>query len=276
MTSLKHLQELIHLNDKMDEKTCIAFSGGVDSSLLTRLVYSQNFFLSLISVYFGECNELEYTKRAAEIIGGNLHSIDVLPEELEKGLTHTLQTIEYDRIALLENAVGFYFIFKHAKSNGFNAVLSAHGVDELYCGYDVFRRKYHEMDLNMLIVELTETAKQDKIMIDKVAKLFDVTYHFPFLENDFIEFSKKVPLDQKIVDENDELRKHYIREQAINLGVPLVIANHEKKSFQYSSGLHRAIRLLARKNGYTNKKGKSLGFESGVKAYIMNLKNEIG
>ena len=260
----------------MDEKTCIAFSGGVDSSLLTRLVSSQGFDLSLISVFFGECYELEYTKRAAEILGCNLYPVNILPEELEIGLTHTLQTIEYDRIALLENSVGFYFIFKHAISNGFNAVLSAHGVDELYCGYDVFRRQYHETDLNMLIVELTETAKQDKIMIDRVARLFDVTYHCPFLESDFIEYSKMVPLYQKIVDENDELRKHYIREQAIKLGVPWDISYHEKKSFQYSSCLHRAIRLLARKKGYTNKKGKSLGYESGVKAYIMKLKNEVG
>jgi asparagine synthase (glutamine-hydrolysing) len=272
---LKHLQDIIQLRDKLDEKTCIAFSGGVDSSLLARLVYLQGFDLSLVSVYFGEYDEIEYTKRAAEILGGNLYHIDILPEELEIGLTHTLQTIEYDRIALLENAVGYYFIFKHAIGNSFNAVLSGHGVDELYCGYDVFRRRYHETDLNRLIIKLTETAKQDKYMIDRVAKLFDVTYHCPFLESEFIEYSKMVPIYQKIVDENDGLRKHYIRKQAIKLGVPWEIAYHEKSSLQYSSGLHKAIRLLARKNGYTNKKGKSLGYESGVKAYIMMLKNEV-
>ena len=63
---------------------------------------------------------------------------------------------------------------------------------------------------------------------------------------------------------------------SIMLGVPWDIAYREKNSLQYSSGLHRAIRLLARKNGYTNKKGKSLGYESGMKAFIMKLKNEVG
>jgi asparagine synthase (glutamine-hydrolysing) len=225
-------------------------------------------------VSFGRNTEFEYTKRAAIFLNGDLYHINILLEELEIGLIHTLQTIEYDRIALLENAVGYYFIFKHAKINNFNTVLSAHGVDELYCGYDVFRRQFHEADLNKLIIELTETARKDKGMIDRVAKLFDVTYHCPFLENEFIEYSKMVPLYQKIIDENDYLRKHYFREQAQKLGIPLEVAYHEKSSFQYSSGLHKAIRLLARKNGYTNKKGKSLGYESGVKAYIMKLKNE--
>ena len=275
-TSLKHLLDLIHLNDKLDEKTCIAFSGGVDSSLLTQLAHLQGSDLPLISINFGESNESKYTKRAAEILDSKLYQVNILPKELETGLTHTIQTIEYNRIALLENAVGYYFIFKHAIRNGFNTVLSAHGVDELYCGYDVFRRLYHETDLNKLIVELTVTAKLDKNMIDRVAKLFNVKYHCPFLESDFIEYSKMVPLYQKIIDEKDGLRKHYIREQAIKHGVPWDIAYHKKKSLQYSSGLHRAIRQLARKNGYTNKKGKSLGYESGVKAYIMKLKNETG
>jgi asparagine synthase (glutamine-hydrolysing) len=273
---LKHIQDLIHLNDKLDEKTCIAFSGGVDSSLLTQLVRAQGFDLSLISIYFGESNESEYTKKAAEILGSTLYQVDILPEELETGITHTLQTIEYDRIALLENAIGYFFVFKHTRSNGFTSVISAHGVDELYCGYDVFKRQYHETNLNKLIVKLTETAKLDKILIDRVAKLFKVTYHCPFLESDFIEYSKTVPLSQKIIDENDELRKHYIREKAIKLGVPWDIAYHKKKSFQYSSGLHKAIRQLARKNGYTNKKGRNLGYDSGVEAYIMNLKNDVG
>jgi asparagine synthase (glutamine-hydrolysing) len=273
---LKHFQDLIQLRDKLDETTCIAFSGGVDSSLLAQLVNLHGYDLSLISVSFGKDDENEDIKRAAKNLHGHLFYTDISSEELEKGLTQTIKTIEYDRIALLENAVGYYFIFKHAKNKGLNTVLSANGVDELYCGYDIFRRQYHKTDLNRLIVELTETAKQDKYVIDKVAKLFDVTYYCPFLENEFINYSRKIPLSLKIVDENDELRKHYIREQAIKLGIPKEIAYQEKRSLQYSSGLHKAIRLLARKNGFTNKKGKSLGYESGLKAYITNLKKEVG
>ena len=80
---MKHLQDITHLRDNLKEKTCIAFSGGVDSSLLARLVYLQGYNLSLISVYFGECNEIEYTKRAAETLDGNLYNINILLEELE-------------------------------------------------------------------------------------------------------------------------------------------------------------------------------------------------
>ena len=273
---MKPIQDVIRLRNRLDDKTCVAFSGGVDSSLLARMIASLGFDLSLVSISFGDNNEIEYVMKAAEIIGGELYHSRILIDELEKGLLHTIKTVEYDRIALLENAVGYYFIFKHSSRNGFNSILSAHGIDELYCGYDIFRREYHNRDLNRLINELTETAKQDKYIIDRLAKLFDITYHCPFLDNEFIEYSKDVPLNQKIIDENDTLRKHHIRAQALKLGLPENIAYHVKSSFQYSSGLHRAIRLLARKNGYTNKKGKSLGYESGVMAYITMLKKELG
>lgn len=268
---MNDIQDILYLIDILNEKTCLAFSGGVDSSLLAKLAVLQGFDLSLVSVSFGEYDELEYIKKAAEIMGSVHHYSDISLTSLEKGLSHTLETIKYDRIALLENAVGYYFIFELASRNGFETVLSAHGVDELYCGYDVFRRRFHETDINKLIVELTKTAIQDKYEIDKVAEIFNITYHCPFLDDVFIEFSETVPLSQKIIDEKDKFRKHYIREQAIQLGLPDEIAYNEKRSLQYSSGLHKAIRRLARKNGYTNKKGKSLGYESGVKAYITSL-----
>ncbi|MBN1683713.1 hypothetical protein JW865_09200 [Candidatus Bathyarchaeota archaeon] len=270
---MKHLDEVLQLRDKVDEKSCVAFSGGVDSSLLAKILVMQGFNLPLVSISFREGNEVNYVKQASIYIGGNLYYKIVSLDELEKGLTHIIKTINYDRIALLENAIGYYFIFKYASDKGFKVVLSANGIDELYCGYDVFRRQYHEIDLNLLIDELTDIAKNDKKIIDCVAKLFDLTYYCPFLEDGFIEFSKKIPLNQKIINKEDKLRKHYVRQEAIRLGLPTEIAKHEKNSLQYSSGLHKGIRQLARRNGYSDKEGKRLGYDSGVKAYITIMKN---
>ncbi len=272
---LNNIRDVLQLGSELDEVSCIAFSGGVDSSLLARLVGLQGFDLSLVSIGFGDYDEGDYITRAAGLIGGGLFYQNISLEELEEGLTHTLELIEYDRIALLENAVGYYFIFKLASCNGFNTVLSANGVDELFCGYDVFRRDYNTKDLNQLIDTLTEKAKQDNQIIEQIADLFNVNYRCPFLESEFIAFSKMVPLTQKIRDDKDKLRKHYIREQATWLGLPNEIAYRAKSSLQYSSGLHKAIRRLARKNGYTNKKGKQLGYESGMMAYIMILKKDV-
>jgi asparagine synthase (glutamine-hydrolysing) len=254
-------------------KPCIAFSGGVDSSLLACLC--KNYLgcdnLSLISVRFDGDEEIDYIKWAADILETNLISSEITYQELEKGIIETLGIIEYDRVALLENAIGYYFIFKLATSNGFDTILSGNGLDELFCGYDVFRRRYSSGETRHLINHLTEVAKKDKIMIDKISRRFDINYLCPFLEENFIKLSKKIPLSLKIKDENDDLRKHFIRKMASQMGLPNEIFYRKKKSFQYSSGLHRSIRKLARINGYTNKKGKELGYESGMKAYVFSI-----
>jgi len=270
---LKHLSDVIQLETGNSENVCLAFSGGVDSSLLAKIFNLKSMNFVLVSVSFSESREIDYVKKAAETIGNKLYLSHISLEELEKGLTQIIKFINYDRIALLENAVGYYFIFKLASDNGFKVVYSAQGIDELYCGYDVFKRQYQKSDLNSLIDELTKTAVKDKQIIDNVSELFNVTYCCPFLDDEFVKFSKKAPLHQKIISQDDNLRKHYIREEAIMLGLPPEIAYREKNSLQYSSGLHKAIRQLARKNGYTNKEGKNLGYESGVRAYIAKLKN---
>ena len=42
----------------------------------------------------------------------------------------------------IENCIGFYYIGRFARANGFRTVLTANGCDELFCGYDRFRLAY--------------------------------------------------------------------------------------------------------------------------------------
>jgi asparagine synthetase B (glutamine-hydrolysing) len=81
----------------------------------------------------------------------------------------------------------------------------------------------------------------------------------------------EIPVDFKIKRENDELRKLIWREVALEIGTPKSAALRAKKAFQYSSGVHKAIRKLARMKGYTKKNAKTAGFKSLMEAYLKNL-----
>lgn len=257
------------------EGACLAFSGGVDSSLLASIFERRFDRLTLISVYFLGQDEADYTRKTAEFFKSPLILKEVNLKELENGIKDTMGMINYDRVALLENCIGFFFIFSYASEYGFNYVLSANGVDELFCGYDIFKRSYQKFNVKVLEERIIKTAIQDKEEIDKLARYFDLKYVCPFLNEELVKFSKNVPLSLKIRDEKDELRKHFIRRTARKEGLPEKIAYRKKRSLQYSSGLHKALRRLARKNGFTNQKGKILGYESGVQAYIKTLEKQI-
>jgi asparagine synthase (glutamine-hydrolysing) len=259
---------------EQNDGICIAFSGGVDSSLLASLCKRKWRNISLISVSF-DAREIEYANWASRVLNVPLLIINISLVELEKGIKETIKVIDYDRIALLENAIGYYFIFKHASTNNFVNILSANGLDEQFCGYEIFKKQYLLGEIEDLILELTNKAKKDQLEIEKVSNLFGVNYLCPFLEDDFIKFSEKLPMSLKIMDEEDNLRKHLVRKMASLEGLPNEIVNRYKKSLQYSTGLHKSIRRLARKKGFTNKKGRQLGFESGMKAYIVSIEQKV-
>ncbi len=259
-----------------DDALGIAFSGGVDSSTLAVACRGLKREVTLLTIAFPESSDIDISKETAEELGLPLIWRSIPLETLEEGIKTVLGIIRFDRLALLENCVCFYYVFEAASEAGIRTVLSANGMDELFCGYDLYRKYYgDEKALMRVMGMLVETARRDKAEVDKIAELWNVNYECPFLFDKFVEYAMGIPLDYKIRSKDDYLRKHALREAALRMGVPESAAMRRKKAFQYSSGIHKAIRKLARRRGYTRGKAKKLGYSGGIEAYIESLKSQI-
>jgi asparagine synthase (glutamine-hydrolysing) len=255
----------------------IAFSGGVDSSLLAKVCKDLGKNVTLLTVGFSSLRDIRISNEVSKALGLSLFH-DLIPlEELEDGLKAVLAKIEFDRIVRLENCVSFFYVFRLASNLGLDIVLSANGIDELFCGYSLYKEHFgDENAMRSLMETLVDTAKKDKKEIDKLSALFGIRYVCPFLSDRFVDFGMDIPLDFKIKSRDDETRKHILREVALEVGVPKSAALRAKKAFQYSSGIHKAIKKLARKKGYTRKKAKISGLRSEMEAYIRNLRESLG
>jgi asparagine synthase (glutamine-hydrolysing) len=268
---LKQTIETIRPND-----LGVAFSGGVDSSLLAKICGDAGKNSVLLTVGFARQTDINFATEVAGSLGFNLHYDLVSLEELEDGLRTVLAEIEFDRMVRFENCVCFYYVFRLAQKYGLRTVVSANGLDELFCGYTVYKINYgNEASMKNLMEKLVDTAKKDKTEMDKLASLFGIDYLCPFLSEDFVDFAMQIPLNHKIKDSDDNLRKHVLREVALSVGVPSQAALRPKKAFQYSSGLQRAIGELAKKKGFTKSKAKDAGFGSEVDAYLDGLRQSI-
>ena len=84
------------------------------------------------------------------------------------------------------------------------------------------------------------------IAINQVSAEFDVKMVQPFLSSSFVDYSKKIPVSEKIHGPDDMQRKHPIRELAMDYGVPEVAAQKQKKALQYGSQIHKSL-LKSRK-----------------------------
>jgi len=233
-----------------EERIGIAFSGGIDSSLLAKVCIDVGKDVELFTVGFGKDFDINAARSAVEELGMP-DFFEIVPvEEVENTLKKILPIIEYKKFAGLNTSIGFYHVLKLATERQIKFLISANGTDELFCGYNRYIELFpDEKAVNKFMDEILEIAENDKKQVQKMASTFGIKYDTPFLKKEIIEFAKTIPLEMKIKGKDDDVRKHILRKLAMDFGLSEKIAMQPKKAFQYSSGAMKAVKKLAKKNG---------------------------
>ena len=231
-----------------DKKIGVAFSGGVDSTLLAKLVKDMGYDIHLLTIGFHDSHDINFAKEVNQILNFP-HSIsEIDPEKFKEVSQKINQTIKSDNLSWNENSIAFYYVAELAQKNGLKTVVTANGIDELFCGYNSYREAIEKGE-DEVVKMMNDKLKNEKEMmgaINAVTAEFGVTMIQPFLLPNFIEYAKKIPVSEKIHGQDDMQRKHPIRELAIDYGIPEVAAQKQKKALQYGSKIHKSL-LKSRK-----------------------------
>lgn len=232
------------VSDSVPEtRITVAFSGGVDSSLLAKICNDLGKEVVLLTVGFPGSHDIGFARRIASIMGMNHKVMEIEYQDFKKNLTHIRQMIKCENTSHIENCIAFHYISRLAKQEGLGLVLSANGCDELFCGYDGYRRVYSSGGGEMAIMKMMdEKIANEFTLMSEVAIVtgqFSVAARQPFLSRKFIEFAKAIPIDQKIRGPDDMMRKHILRQTALSIGVPEESAMKPKKALQYGSSIHK-------------------------------------
>jgi len=231
-----------------DKKVGVAFSGGVDSTLLAKLVKDMEHDVHLLTIGFHDSHDINFAKEVNQILNFP-HSIsEIDPEKFKEVSQKINQTIKSDNLSWNENSIAFYYVAELAQKNGLKTVVTANGIDELFCGYNSYREAIEkgEDEVVKMMNDKLKNEKEMMVAINAVTAEFGVTMIQPFLLPNFIEYAKKIPISEKIHGPDDMQRKHPIRELAMDYGVPEVAAQKQKKALQYGSQIHKSL-LKSRK-----------------------------
>ena len=231
-----------------DKKIGVAFSGGVDSTLLAKLVKDMGYDIHLLTIGFQDSHDINFAKEVNQLLNFP-HSIsEIDPEKFKEVSQKIHQIIKSDNLSWNENSIAFYYVAELAQKNGLKTVVTANGIDELFCGYNSYREAIEkgEDEVVKMMNDKLKNEKEMMVAINAVTAEFDVTMIQPFLLPNFIEYAKKIPVSEKIHGQDDMQRKHPIRELAMDYGIPEVAAQKQKKALQYGSKIHKSL-LKSRK-----------------------------
>ncbi|WP_100183340.1 asparagine synthase C-terminal domain-containing protein [Candidatus Nitrosotenuis aquarius] len=225
------------------KKIGIAFSGGVDSTLIAKLCNIMNYDVTLLTIGFADSHDIKFAKQVNEFLKLPHHVLEINPDEFDSISKKINTTINTDNLSWNENSIAFYHVSKLAQSLGLDMVVTANGIDELFCGYNGYRDAIKQGNDAVMVLMDAKLDNEINMMraINQICFEFGVKIVQPLLSEDFIKFAKTIPIDQKITDENDLQRKHIIRKLAIEVGVPDLSANARKKALQYGSMIHKAL-----------------------------------
>jgi len=225
------------------KKIGIAFSGGVDSTLISKICSDMNYDITLLTIGFPESHDILFAKEVNEYLKYSHHILEIDSDTFPSVSSKINQTIQTDNLSWNENCIAFHYVSKLANSLKLDTVITANGIDELFCGYNAYREAFSGGESQINEVMLAKLDNELKMMkaVNLIASEFGVKILQPLLSPEFIKYAKTIPVSEKIHDSEDLYRKHIIRKLAGEIKVPELSCTKRKKALQYGSKIHKAL-----------------------------------
>lgn len=224
---------------KDEKRIAVAFSGGLDSSIIAHLARRMT-DVTLYIVGTPESQDLKNARLAAEwlslplveIVIGKRNVEDAIPRAAEAAGTRSPLQISF--------LLPMYFVAESCREE---IVLSGQGADEEFAGYRKYLDVGEEALGSILKKDLEEVVSRGIERERKVASLFSKQLRTPYLDRAIVELAMSLPVNFKI---RNGVRKHLLREAARQTGLPEQIVSREKKAAQYGSGIMKLMSAIAR------------------------------
>jgi asparagine synthase (glutamine-hydrolysing) len=244
-------------------EVAVAFSGGLDSSLIAYMASKCGVKVDLVHVSLENELETEAAFEASEMLDLPMQVHLFKDSDVENTLPYVVNLVEELDPVKVAIGVPVYWAAQKAQEAGFSVLFAGQGADELFGGYQRYVNEYcrdgsgkvgQTMFNDVVRIQENNLERDQKICIN-----FDVELRLPFCSFDLVRYALGLPVELKFEQKQDSLRKLVLRKVALNLGLPASIVNKPKKAVQYSTGINDAIKRIAQKNDQT------------VNEYITNL-----
>jgi asparagine synthase (glutamine-hydrolysing) len=230
----------------------LAFSGGLDSTLLAYYLKRAGLHLRLICVGSMESPDLDAAEIAADCLGLPLMIKTYNETDLDEHLDRILLSVEEANPMKVGVSTPLYFVAREASTRSCRVIYSGNGSDELFGGYAKYAEEFQKDEKRAVASMFRDVLRSHEMNLErdwKVCSDRGMELRLPFIDPELTSFALSLPPRYKLSKEGKEPRKIILRYLAESLGLPRVVSERPKKAAQYSSGTSRMIERLAKRNG---------------------------
>ena len=244
-------KQATHNKKQRAQQVAVAFSGGVDSAVLSKLLENAGYKQTCYVVGIKGCNDFKAAEQAAIELGIELKKIEVSESEVTKAtkiqkqiLTNIYKKHKKECLQPTPLSVSFnlplFFVAKYAKEK---RIFAGQGPDEMLGGYS----RYITMQKDDAIKEIEHDTKNLKYALlqnKATVEYFNKKLKCPYINKKIADFCFNLPFELKITKDvrGNTTNKYLLRLLAKKLGMSNEIAFRKKKAAQYSSGFWKIVR----------------------------------
>jgi asparagine synthase (glutamine-hydrolysing) len=189
----EQLVRLLAESVERNRADALLLSGGLDSSILASLLRPK---YSVAAGFGGDAPDLGYARQVAEKYSKK-HVEVIFDQSIMAELVEQVIQIfrTFDPIEIRNSAVALAGI-ERATSDGFRAIMTGDGGDELFAGYNYLARYYS--DMQRLDSELQRLWKVMHFSSKKLGEHVGVDAKTPFLDDKFASVAKSISAIEKV------------------------------------------------------------------------------
>jgi len=253
VSDLRNVLECV-LHDLAQERMSIAFSGGVDSALLCKLMSNcanQHCYV----VGLSGSHDLNNAQNAARLLKVDLQTIELNEYDLEVFIPVVIEAIESCSPLDIAIALPLYVLAEQAEAAGFSSILTGQGADELFAGYSKYASLHSAPNdtLNSTLeMDVLNIARDNLERDNLAAAAHSLDVVLPYLDPRVVVFGLALDATWKL---HNGINKYVLRKVAEQV-MPRELAYRQKKAIQYGTGVSSMLQRLARKKmRSTNSRG---------------------
>jgi asparagine synthase (glutamine-hydrolysing) len=245
---LRALEEAFSRN--VGKRCAVAFSGGIDSSVLLQLALTSGRKVLAVTVGMPGSHDVEFSKRVAQSMGADHVVCELSDAEVLSWSTYLRRTLGLGSPMDVSLGVIFHVTALESARGGFRQLLAGQGADELFGGYMKHLRAYRSggpKDAATVMAEDLEGLWRWGIVRDFCSAALAGCYlTLPYLSDKVVSAALSIPPYRKL---DGQRRKLVLREVARKLGLPDEVVEGEKRAAQYGSRIERIVRKDMKRTG---------------------------